>query len=91
MFDHVLVPLDGSPLAECVLPHTVAVAQAFGSQVTLLQVLERTHAASQTRPVDPLDWYISKAEAGACLDGVTARLRIYITFGWRIQTASTEA
>jgi len=39
MFDHVLVPLGGSPLAECVLPHTVAVAQAFGAQVTLLQVL----------------------------------------------------
>lgn len=75
MFDHVLVPLDGSPLAECVLPHTVAVAQAFGAQVTLLQVLERAHAVGQTRPIDPLDWYISKAEAGAYLDGVTARLR----------------
>lgn len=75
MFDHVLVPLDGSPLAECVLPHTVAVAQAFGAQVTLLRVLERTHVAGRTRPVDPLDWHISKAEAGAYLDGVTARLR----------------
>jgi len=75
MFDHVLVPLDGSPLAECVLPHTVAVAQAFGAQVTLLRVLERTHVAGRPGPVDPLDWHISKAEAGAYLDGVTARLR----------------
>ena len=75
MFGHILVPLDGSSLAECVLPHTVAVAQAFGAQVTLLRVLERTRTASRTRPVDPLDWHISKAEAGAYLDGVTARLQ----------------
>jgi nucleotide-binding universal stress UspA family protein len=75
MFEHILVPLDGSPLAECVLPHAVAVAQAFGSQVTLLRVLEQTHAAGQPRPVDPLDWSISKAEARTYLDGWTARLR----------------
>jgi len=75
VFDHILVPLDGSPLAECVLPHTVAIARAFGTRVTLLRVLERTHTAGRTRPIDPLDWHISKAEAGAYLDGVTARLQ----------------
>ena len=75
MFEHILVPLDGSPLAECVLPHAVAVAQAFGSRVTLLQVLEQTHTAGQTRPVDPLDWSISKVEARIYLDGWAALLQ----------------
>jgi len=39
MFEHILVPLDGSQLAECVLPHAVALARAFDAKVTLLRVL----------------------------------------------------
>ena len=75
MFDHILVPLDGSSLAECVLPHAMAVARACGAQVTLLRVLERPQAAGPTRSVDPLDWHIRKAEARAYLDGLSARLQ----------------
>ena len=75
MFNHILVPLDGSPLAECVLPHTVAVAQAFGAQVTLLRVSARPSTTNQIRPVDPLDWHFARAEAKAYLDDLTARLR----------------
>ncbi len=41
MFRHLLVPLDGSPLAESVLPATGALAQTLGSEVTLLHVIER--------------------------------------------------
>lgn len=75
MFDYVLVPLDGSPLAECVLPHTVAVAQAFGARVTLLQVLERDYADEAARPVDPLAWHIKKVEAEAYLGELAGRLQ----------------
>ena len=75
MLDHILVPLDGSSLAECVLPHTVALAQAFGARVTLLRVLGRTQAADRTQAIDPLDWHIRKAEAGSYLDEVVARLQ----------------
>ncbi|MBM3470338.1 MAG: universal stress protein [Armatimonadetes bacterium] len=42
MFDHLLIPLDGSRLAESVLPAAGAVARRFGSGVTLLHVVERT-------------------------------------------------
>jgi len=42
MFDHLLVPLDGSPLAECVLPHALGVAKAFGA---LSGVARRLHEA----------------------------------------------
>jgi nucleotide-binding universal stress UspA family protein len=75
MLEHILVPLDGSSLAECVLPHVVAVAQAFGARVTLLRVLERDGTAGRAQSVDPLGWHIRKAEAEASLEGVRARLQ----------------
>ncbi len=39
MYRRVLVPLDGSPLAEAALPHAVAVAGRFGAALTLMQVV----------------------------------------------------
>jgi nucleotide-binding universal stress UspA family protein len=41
MFQHILVPLDGSHLAEAALPVTVSLARSFGSRITLLHVIER--------------------------------------------------
>jgi nucleotide-binding universal stress UspA family protein len=38
MYKHILVALDGSELAEQVLPHIEALAEKFGSAVTLLRV-----------------------------------------------------
>jgi nucleotide-binding universal stress UspA family protein len=75
MFNHILVPLDGSSLAECVLPHTVAIAQAFKAQSTLLRVLERSTTTGRLKSVDPLEWQMVKAELNAYLNGVTARLQ----------------
>ncbi|KPL15811.1 MAG: hypothetical protein AMJ93_16320 [Anaerolineae bacterium SM23_84] len=75
MFNHILVPLDGSPLCECVLSHVVALAQALGARLTLLQVLEPVHSVGQTRSVDPLGWHIRKAEGVAYLDALAARLQ----------------
>ena len=40
MFRHMLVPLDGSRLAEAVLPVTATFARALGAKVTLLHVVE---------------------------------------------------
>lgn len=40
MFERILVPLDGSKLAEQVLPHVAELANAFGSAVTALGVCE---------------------------------------------------
>src|SRR4030067_1141824 len=70
MSRHLLVPLDGSPLAESVLPLTGALAQTLGSQVTLLHVIERgARAAIHGAPhlTDP-------AGAEAYLGGVVTRL-----------------
>jgi len=75
MINHILVPLDGSALAECVLPHAQAVASAFAARVTLLHVLELSRIISEERAIDPLDWHLKKREAEVYLDGIASRLR----------------
>jgi nucleotide-binding universal stress UspA family protein len=40
MYKKILVPLDGSVLAEKVLPHAVALAKGSGAEVTLLTVVQ---------------------------------------------------
>ncbi len=45
MYKKILVPLDGSELAEKVLPHVVALAKGFGAEPTLISVVELTLGA----------------------------------------------
>lgn len=42
MYKKILVPLDGSELAEKVLPHVTALAKGGGTEVTLLTVIQPT-------------------------------------------------
>ncbi len=46
MFRQMLVPLDGSSLAEAVLPATASLAERLGAQATLLHVMERDAPAT---------------------------------------------
>jgi len=39
MFQKILIPLDGSPLAEAALPYVMPIAKAYGSQVVLANVV----------------------------------------------------
>jgi len=41
MFEHILVPLDGSGLAEAAIPPAVVLSAELGAQVTLLHVIEK--------------------------------------------------
>ena len=75
MFKRILVPLDGSTLAERVLPHAEHFARTFGSNIILLQVLDPTTFSEGPNPVDPLGWQIRKTEAEIYLYGIAARLR----------------
>jgi nucleotide-binding universal stress UspA family protein len=75
MFDHILVPVDRSPLAECVLPHVVALAGVFESHVTLVHVMDSRNLGGQSRAVDPLDWQIRTAEAENYLHDLALRLQ----------------
>lgn len=74
MFNHILVPLDRSSLAECVFPHVVTMAQTFDAKVTLLSVMD-PNDQSEMKPVDPLDWRIRKAETETYLDKWVDRLQ----------------
>jgi nucleotide-binding universal stress UspA family protein len=75
MFTHILVPLDGSLLAECVLPHIVAFAQISLARVTILHVLEGEPTRGPLKIVDPLDWVIRKAEVEVYQHSIQERLR----------------
>jgi nucleotide-binding universal stress UspA family protein len=48
MYKKILVPLDGSELAECVLPHVESIARGCGAQnVVFLRVVEPFHMPSR--------------------------------------------
>lgn len=74
MIEHILVPLDGSFLAERVLPHVFAVAGPFKSRVTLLRVMSSSSSNGMGRRFDPLDWQMREAEARAYLRRIKNRL-----------------
>jgi len=75
MFDKILVPLDRSGLAECVLPHAVALARALNAQLILLHVLSVSDKPDHLRAVDPLEWHLRRAEAESYLQAICARLQ----------------
>jgi nucleotide-binding universal stress UspA family protein len=75
MFKRILVPLDGSILAERVIPHAEHFARIFGSTIMLLEVLDPVSYHGYHYSVDPLSWQIRKTEADVYLNGVAERIR----------------
>lgn len=75
MFDTILVPLDGSQMADCVLPHVVAIASPFHSQVTLLRMLEKNQTIPSTQLFDLLNWQINKTKATLYLEKIKGLLQ----------------
>ena len=74
MISHILVPLDGSALAECVLPHVLAIAPSVNARITLLHVLEPPRAKGGEQAIDPLEWILKKRMAEVYLDGIARQL-----------------
>lgn len=72
--DHILVPLDGSASAECVLPHAIAIAQIFDAGITLAHILDQPGASLRLPNADPIDWHLKKLAAGQYLEVIKARL-----------------
>jgi nucleotide-binding universal stress UspA family protein len=87
MFDSILVPLDGSLLAECVLPHACAIAQAFDAQINLVRVLDHTQATETTQLFDLVNWQINKTGAKLYLDRTSSQLQ---KAGLRVNTMLIE-
>jgi nucleotide-binding universal stress UspA family protein len=74
MLDAILVPLDGSLLAECVLPQVIAIGQAFNAKIVLLHILEKNPAGDSAQLFDLLNWQINKTEAKMYLERIADRL-----------------
>ena len=75
MFDTILVPLDGSQLAECVLPHVVAIAHSFDAEITLLRMLEKNQPGTSAQLFDLLNWQINKTKASLYLEKIKVRFQ----------------
>jgi nucleotide-binding universal stress UspA family protein len=70
MFKHILVPLDGSTLAESALPAALSLAQTFKAPVTLLHIIEQDAPDEIHR-----DRHLTEAgEAEAYLAGIAKRV-----------------
>lgn len=76
MFEKILVPMDRSLLAEHILPHAIAIAQAHNSEITLISVLDSAIGSNPDSPINPFDWQIQRAEAEAYLKNVASGLAV---------------
>jgi len=87
MFNPILVPLDGSLLAECALPHAVTLARAFDAKVILLRVLDKNQGNEKTQLFDLINWQLSKTGAKLYLEKVSDRLQ---KSGLQVETVVLE-
>ncbi len=74
MIKHILVPLDGSALAECVIPHVRAIASAFEARVTLMHVVETRAASKDGGVIDLLDWNLKKLQSRVYMESIMEQL-----------------
>ncbi|MBN1690219.1 MAG: universal stress protein [Dehalococcoidia bacterium] len=79
MYKKIMVPLDGSQIAECVIPHIEAIAGKSSAKVELVTVIEpleiptRGHIAISDDEIKQIDAE-GKKEANKYLDRVSDRL-----------------
>ena len=64
-FRHILVPLDGSPLAERAIPLATALAEKFGSDILLLRVLDIPKPTPPTSHPEVTIGWVREARAQA--------------------------
>lgn len=86
MYKKMLVPLDGSELAECVLPHVTAIAAGCGiGKVTLLRVVEpippetppaTDFEAIQKASMKTAEKYLAKTKAKLTKKGLNVETKV---------------
>jgi len=82
LFKHLLVPLDGSRLAEAALPAAILVAQKSGAKVTLLHVIERhapksVHGNVHLRTAEEAETYLRGVAQQRFPPGVTVDWHVH--------------
>lgn len=72
-FKHILLPLDGSSVAEEAIAHAVMLARDNGAEIHLLHVQKsQSHTGEQS--IDPVDWRLRRAELRSYLNRVAERI-----------------
>jgi nucleotide-binding universal stress UspA family protein len=79
---HILVPLDGSKLAESVLPAAAAMADGFGAQVTLLHIIEdrapeTVHGQPHLTDADQAQAYLEEVARGPVFRNRPVELHVH--------------
>jgi len=97
-FHHIVVPLDGSGLAEQILGKVVPLAKLEEAEITLLHVLTQSEDAYENGADRKLPWweksvagaqaYLSRRAAAIRADGVTATIDIVV--GEKVADAVTD-
>ena len=97
MYKKILVPLDGSKLAECVLPHVESIGSGGGTEsVTFVRVVEPFYMAMAADPeagytLSVKDWQQMEAEAKEAAGAYLKRLTSTIKYkGVRIDSEVLE-
>ncbi|MFZ3071606.1 MAG: universal stress protein [Anaerolineaceae bacterium] len=75
MFEKILLPLDGSALAERSIPHAIEFARIFKSKILLLRVLEPVISEECSQPAEPLQWQLLKAKTDLYMHDVANQIR----------------
>jgi nucleotide-binding universal stress UspA family protein len=81
VINHILVPLDGSTLAECVLPHVIAIAPVTNAHITLLHVMQQPQNERGSSAVDPIEWHMQKRNSEKYLEQIASQLNEYGILG----------
>jgi nucleotide-binding universal stress UspA family protein len=86
LYKKILVPLDGSELAECVLPHVKAIAAGCGAgQVVILRIVEPLPAGTppavdfevvQKAGVKAAEEYLARIKAQLSKDGLNVEAKV---------------
>lgn len=82
MFEHLLVPLDGSPMAEASFPAAVYLARTLGARVTLFHVIERDapqaiHGERHLTSLEEARDYLAEAAARAFPAGLPVEWHVH--------------
>jgi len=85
MYHHIMVPLDGSPLAEQALPHALALARAFDAALELVAVVppgvveggpEYAVYLDRDSEVHEDEAYLQAMQSQVAADGLQAHIRV---------------
>lgn len=82
MFKRLIIPLDGSPLSEAVLPTAIYLAQKLGAAITLVHVIERNapkqvHGEPHLSRPDEAEAYIAKVRQRVLSNGIPVETHVH--------------